>query len=144
MRYLLLALLLASADTAAETYLTVSVASYHAERHRDDGKGAYEQENLGFGLEHVLNDRWRLAAGIYRNSIRQDSGYVGVSYLPVEMWGARVGASVGMVSGYTGNLVPIFIPTVSLDGRFGFNLLVMPPYDKNPAGLGLQLKIRLP
>lgn len=144
MRYLLLVLLLASTDTAAETYLTVSVASYHAERHRDDGKGAYEQENLGFGLEHVLNDRWRLAAGIYRNSIRTDSGYVGASYLPAELWGARLGASFGVVSGYSGNLVPVIIPTVSYDGSVGFNLLVMPPYDRNPAGLGLQLKFRLP
>ena len=135
------------AKAMAEAWLTIPIASWHAEREREKGKGSYEQTNPGLGLEYVLNEKWRLGAGMYRSSIRTDAGYVGAVYLP---WNpirhTRIGASVGMVSGYEGNLIPLLIPTVVIEGkRWGVNLLVVPPTGTTGSGgVGLQLKWKLP
>ena len=86
----------------AETWLTVPIASWHLDRTREGGKGSYEQTNPGLGLEYAINDKWRLGAGLYRSSIRTDSGYFGVAYLPLQFGVIEgklsLGASIGVVS----------------------------------------------
>lgn len=143
---LLVALCLISYSVqAGETWITVPIASWHTERQRENGKGAYEQTNLGLGLEYVLSERWRLGAGIYRNSIRSDTGYVGALFAPVKWGPVRLGASVGVVSGYASNLMPVVVPTAMIEGKsVGANLLFIPAYDGQPGGVGLQIKWKLP
>jgi len=133
---------------AGDVWLTVPIASYHFDREREGGKGSYEQTNPGLGLEYVLNDRWRLGAGMYRSSIRTDAGYVGAVYLPLYLHSAnlRVGSAFGVVSGYEGNLLPLLVPTAVFEWKsFGINVLFVPPTSKaQTGGVGLQLKFRLP
>lgn len=139
------ALIEARAESKA-VFITVPIASWHAERQREKGKGMYNQENWGLGLEYAYSEKLRLGAGIYRNSLRQDTGYFGVAYFPLYLQSAnlRLGSSVGVVSGYTSNLMPIAVPTAAMEWkRFGVNALFVPPYDGNPAGVGIQIKFRL-
>ena len=139
-------LLLPTFCTAGEIYLTIPIASWHSDRQRENNKGSYEQTNPGLGLEYLINDRWRLGAGMYRSSIRTDSGYVGAAYLPLYLnaLNIRLGVSVGLVSGYEGNLLPVIVPTAMLEWkRFGVNFMLVPPYDNQPGGIGFVLKWKL-
>ena len=147
MKSLLLILgLIAPSLGYAETWLTVSLASYHF-KEREENKGSYEQTNPGLGIEHVLNDRWRLGAGTYRSSIRTDASYVGAIYIPSYLQSAywRLGLAMGVVSGYESNLTPLVVPTLMVEGKkWGANILFVPPVQKtNGGGLGFQLKWRL-
>ena len=140
---LLAALVLVSGIANAETWLVVSLASYHF-KEREGTKGSYEQTNPGLGLEHVLSDKWRLGAGTYRSSIRTDASYVGAMYIPFGWSYLKFGIALGAVSGYETNLTPLIVPTLMVEGkRFGANLLFVPPVQKaNGGGLGLQLKVK--
>ena len=143
----LAALVLFSGIANAETWITVSLASYHF-KERDSEKGSYEQTNPGLGLEYLINDRWRLGAGTYRSSIRTDASYVGAIYIPSYLrstyW--RLGLAVGVVSGYETNLSPLIVPTLMVEGkRVGMNILFVPPVQKtNGGGLGFQIKLKFP
>jgi len=146
---LILGLIVPNLGTAnAQTYLTIPIASWHADKTRDDGKGSYEQTNFGLGLEYAYTKSLRVEAGLYRNSLRTDTGYVGIIYAPFYLQSAnvRVGTSIGLVSGYEKNLIPLLVPTLMWEWKgFGVNILFIPPsnYTKS-AGAGFQLKIRLP
>ena len=117
------------------------MASYHF-KEREGKKGSYEQTNPGLGLEHVINDMWRLGAGTYRSSIRTDASYVGAIYLPLQYANWRLGVAMGAVSGYETNLTPLVVPTLMVEGKkLGLNVLFIPPVQKtNGGGLGLQVK----
>ena len=144
MRSLLLAALVCYSQIAyAETWLTVSLASYHF-KEREGNKGSYEQTNPGLGLEYVLTDKWRIGAGTYRSSIRTDASYVGALYIPLQSAYWRLGLAMGVVSGYETNLTPLVVPTLMVEGKkWGANILFVPPVQKtNGGGLGFQLKWR--
>lgn len=127
----------------AETWLTVSLASYHF-KEREGNKGSYEQTNPGLGLEYVLSDKWRIGAGTYRSSIRTDASYVGAMYTPFSWSYIKFGIALGAVSGYETNLSPLIVPTLMVEGKkLGVNLLFVPPVQKtNGGGLGIQAKWR--
>ena len=133
------------AKAMAETWLTISVASYHF-KERDSGKGSYEQTNPGLGLEHVLSDKWRFGAGTYRSSIRTDASYVGAMYTPFSWSYLKFGIAMGAVSGYEPNLIPLVIPTLMVEGKkWGANILFVPPVQKTDGGgLGFQVKFKFP
>lgn len=143
-RFLTFLLALTSYSASAESWLTMPAYSWHFSG-REDGKGSYETMNTGLGLEHVVTPSFRVAAGIYRNSVRRDSGYFGVGYLPLQLGPVRIGASAGVVSGYTSNLLPVLVPTLTIEGKqFGVNLLVVPPAEGSPSVIGVVLKFKLP
>lgn len=124
----------------AETYVTVPIASYHFDR----GQG-YNELNLGFGLERELNDRWRLGAGYFRNSNRDDSLFVGATYAPWSLYGAQFGMALGVVTGYDDRILPLAVPTAIWEthGGVGLNIVLIPPADGKPGALGFQMKWRL-
>lgn len=134
----LLLLALIAPTAAADTFVTVPLASYHLDRHR-----GYNEINLGIGIEHELNDRWRLGAGTYRNSIRRDSYYAGAVYAPLSVVGVKLGASLGVVTGY-GRPLPMLAPTLMFEGsEYGVNLLLVPPVGGKGGVIGVQVKWRL-
>ena len=124
--------------------MVVSIASYHF-KEREGNKGSFEQTNPGLGLEHVINDMWRIGAGTYRSSIRTDASYVGAMYLPLQYANWRLGLAMGVVSGYETNLSPLIVPTLMVEGKkFGANILFVPPVQKTDGGgLGFQIKLKL-
>lgn len=70
MKKLLFAMLALSINAQADTYMTTTIASYHADREAD-----YNEFNPGLG---VKNDQWIL--GAYRNSHGNPSTYAGYEF----------------------------------------------------------------
>ena len=148
------ALLLAPAAHAAEPaqwWLNLNVASRHFGSERDflpPGE-SFNESNPGIGVEVQWQPRHGLAAGYYRNSVDEDSLYALYQYTPLALGRyVRVGAMVGVVTGYPGyndgGLAPGAGLVAKIEGaRFGANLVFLPEVsDITPNTLGLQLKYR--
>ncbi|ABF12597.1 hypothetical protein Rmet_5738 (plasmid) [Cupriavidus metallidurans CH34] len=105
--------------------------------------------NLGFGAEWRFNEDTGVIAGTYVNSVRKQSTYGGVSWQPITLGATQLGAALGVIRGYPklnhGGWIPMILPTLSYAyGRFGFNLVLVPPLgDKNVGSLSLQLKFKV-
>lgn len=105
--------------------------------------------NLGFGAEWRFNEDTGIIAGTYVNSVRKQSTYGGVSWQPITLGPTQLGAALGVIRGYPKlnhcSWVPMILPTLSYAyGRFGFNLVLVPPLgDKNVGSLSLQLKFKV-
>jgi hypothetical protein len=120
--FALFLLLLPTIALGNDTWAVVSGRSYHFER---DGQLEW---NIGVGIEREVNERWRWLAGGYNNSSGDASFYAAVAYLPWRFWGARAGAILGGVTGYT-NHDPSALGglALSLDGKTqGVNVLFVP------------------
>lgn len=113
-----------------------------------DRKAGLEDFNPGLGIEYPLNPTYRLTAGIFRNSERETSRYLGLYVLPFEYRGIRFGAVVGGFDGYPrahqGGWFPALIPVVAFEGRnWGLNVAVVPALRNRVHGaVSLQLKYR--
>jgi hypothetical protein len=117
-----------------------SVASHH---YGDGSDKDYEQRNLGIGCEIEISAKTRAVAGVYRNSLRIDSTYVGFVHTPWKFGLVRLGAAAILVSGYQVEPVKAIFPVASIEGRhFGANFLIVPPTSSNVGAIGLQLKAR--
>ena len=128
------------------------LGSYHIHPDRH-----FEDFNPGIGAECGFRPEWAAAAGYFRNSLLRPSFYGGVIYAPESLhWGAaRLGAMGGVISGYNYGRFGvgenhrtglILTPTVILErGRFGANVIVVPPIsaDHLPLTIGLQARFRL-
>lgn len=131
----------------AETWLTVSAASWHTARATESGSDL-NGVNPGIGIEQAVEEGLRWAAGVYRNSYRRPSAYLAAAWLPLRVAGVRVGVSAGAVSGYPyygGGFGPFAAALVAVEGpRFGANLVLLPPAgEKSHGAVALQLKWRL-
>jgi hypothetical protein len=128
-------------ETKPQTWGVATIASYHANR-----EVKHNERNWGLGLEHDLNDKWRFAAGGYRNSYWRDSVYVGALWLPAQSGNYKFGVLLGAVTGYdhvVGPFAPTVLPTLMYEGKqWGANLGVMPSPARGVGVLGLQLKWR--
>ena len=131
-------------ECAAGSWIVASVASHHFDdaRPRD-----YEQRNWGLGFEHELTRTVRATAGFYRNSIRNESLYVGAVWAPISFGVARLGLAAELVSGYetakSREPVKALFPVLAFEWRtFGLNIPFVPPTDSNVGAVALQVKVR--
>ena len=135
-----------------EWWIDVNVASYHFES-ADDYLGPgehFNQRNYGAGIEAQWQPRHGASVGYFRNSVHEDSWYALYHYTPLALGRhVRVGAMVGLVSGYPGyndgNAAPAGALVAKVEyRRVGANLIFLPHVPgSTPATLGLQLKFRL-
>lgn len=90
--------------------LIVHVASYHANR-----EAAYNERNPGLGLRlRKPNGDWALAMGLYRNSLRHDTVYLGATYDIAKAGPMTFRALGGVVTGYRIALAPVVTPEIVL------------------------------
>jgi hypothetical protein len=141
-RSLLAVLLLASLPAWGETWIVGTVASWHYSSDKE-----YEQQNWGAGIEQSLFGNVRAVGGMYRNSNRRDSLYVGLAWSPLHYGNLRLGTAALLVSGYETakdpELVKAIFPVISWEGeKFGINIPVIPSTSKNAGAIGLQIKVR--
>lgn len=54
------------------------------------------EHNRGFGLEYRLRKDVNLTTGIFNNSLRKDTAYVGVQYTPYRVFGLHTGVVVAI------------------------------------------------
>lgn len=135
-----------------EWWVDVNVASHHFER-ADEFLGPgehFNQNNYGAGVEVQWQPRHAVSVGYYRNSVYEDSGYALYHYTPVQLGRhVRLGAMVGLVSGYPGYNDGKPGPAAALVAkveyrRVGMNLIYLPRVPgSTPDTLGLQLKFRV-
>jgi len=76
-------------------WLNVGGFSRHFNRTPD-----YNESNFGFGVEYRSSPEISYMAGNYRNSHRKNTTYAAVNWQPLSLGPIRVGAAVGVMSGY--------------------------------------------
>jgi hypothetical protein len=116
---------------ATDDWLVVVVGS----RHRQQG---YNEHNWGLGIEHGVNDRWRVIGGTYRNSFYRQTLYAGAVYMPLRSGDWRIGGTAMLATGYDRRF-PVFVfPVVSYEQKeWGINFGPI-----LPMVVGVQLKFR--
>lgn len=127
---------------AGEAWLVGTVASYHIGTEKK-----YEQQNWGLGIEQRMTETFAVTGGMYRNSNRRDSLYVGVAWMPIRYGWVSAGAAALLVSGYetakNPELVKAVLPVVSVERKgYGINVPFVPKTKDNSGAIGLQLKVR--
>ena len=104
--------------------------------------------NHGLGVEVSITDTYSLTAGVFENSDRATSHYVGLYIMPFDIGPFKAGAVVGGFNGYPnanhGGWFPAIIPVVALEGRqLGLNVSFVPTVqDKLHGAISFQLKYR--
>jgi len=149
MRKLLLVLAAASLLPTAHaidlerTWVNPGFYSYHFERDKN-----LKNTNTGLGIEVPFNDTYSLTAGVFANSDRATSHYVGVYVMPFDIGPFKAGAVVGGFNGYPnanhGGWFPAIIPVVAIEGpQLGLNVSFVPTVqDKLHGAISFQLKYR--
>jgi len=117
--------------------------SYHFERDKH-----LNNVNTGLGIELPLTEDYSVTAGVFENSDRATSHYLGLYVMPFQLGPFKAGAVVGGFNGYPnanhGGWFPAVIPVVALEGRqLGLNVSFVPTVqDKLHGAISFQLKYR--
>jgi len=142
-------------DARAGTLWIASGFLSHHTSHRREPRRGWNETNTGLGLEYDVDERWRLAAGLYENSVYRTSRYMQAVWTPeASHWqhgSTRItlGAAVGLVDGYPrmnhGGWVPTLLPVASVEaGRIGLNLSYIPSLVGQASGaVAIQAKLLL-
>ena len=146
MKQLLLALIVASAAPAAlaDVWINPGFYSHHFDKSKD-----LNNNNHGFGVEATISNTYSLTAGVFENSDRQTSHYVGAYVMPFQRGAFKAGAAVGAFDGYPkmreGGWFPAVVPTMAIEGRrVGLNVFLIPKIgDKVNSALSFQVKFNI-
>jgi len=133
----------AQAVDLASTWVNPGFYSFHFERDKN-----LNNANLGLGIEVPLSNTYSFTAGVFENSNRATSHYVGLYVMPFEIGPFKAGAVVGGFNGYPnanqGGWFPALIPVIALEGRqLGLNVSFVPTVqDQLHGAISFQLKYR--
>ena len=146
MKKLLLALIVAGAAPAALAEVWVNPGFYS---HHFDKSKNLNNSNHGLGVEATINHTYSLTAGVFENSDRQTSHYIGAYVMPFQRGALKAGAAVGVFDGYPkmreGGWFPAIVPTMAIEGkRLGLNISYTPKIgDKVNSALSFQVKFNI-
>jgi len=132
-------------------WVDAMIGSHHVNPDKD-----FKEFNPGIGVECWIAPEWALTAGYFRNSLSKPSIYGGGVWAPEFLhWGfIRLAAMGGLISGYEFDRLgfghdhtvgPVLAPLVMAEyGRFGANIILIPPIPSSdlPLTFGLQLRLR--
>lgn len=116
---------------AAENSMAVTVPVFT--RHFPSSSPDLNEHNHGFGLEYTLKKDIAVTTGLFNNSLRKDTFYVGVIYSPFRVLGLHTGLVIGLdLSGGYKTVNP-FNPIIGAlhfatgkEYPVGFNIDVLP------------------
>ena len=146
MKTLVLALALVAAVPAALADIWVNPGFYS---HHFDTSKNLNNNNPGFGIEATITNTYSLTAGVFQNSDRATSHYLGAYVMPFKVGSVKAGAAVGAFDGYPkmrdGGWFPAIVPTMAIEGRrVGLNISYTPKIgDKVNSVLSFQVKFNL-
>ncbi len=128
MKQLLLAMAIVAAAPAALADIWINPGFYS---HHFDKSKNLNDNNRGFGVETSINNTYSLTAGVFENSNRATSHYIGAYVMPFQRGSFKAGAAVGGFDGYPnmreGGWFPAIVPTVAIEGRrVGLNISYTP------------------
>ncbi|MBP2654658.1 MAG: hypothetical protein H6Q73_2227 [Firmicutes bacterium] len=116
---------------AAENSMAVSVPVFT--RHFPSSSSDLNEHNHGVGLEYILRKDVAVTAGVFNNSLRKDTAYVGVIYTPFRVVGLHTGIVLGFdLSGGYNSINPVKPIIGALHfatgngSPIGFNIDVLP------------------
>ncbi len=146
MKKLLLALAVVAAAPAAlaDIWINPGFYSHHFDKSKD-----LNDNNRGFGVEASINNTYSLTAGVFENSNRETSHYIGAYVMPFQRGSFKAGAAVGAFDGYPnmrdGGWFPAIVPAMSIEGRrLGLNISYTPRIDdKVNSALSFQVKFNI-
>ncbi len=146
MKKLLFALIVAGAAPAAlaEVWVNPGFYSHHFDKSKD-----LNNNNTGFGVEATISNTYSLTAGVFENSNRETSHYIGAYVMPFQRGAFKAGAAVGAFDGYPkmreGGWFPAIVPTMAIEGRrVGLNVFLIPKIgDKVNSALAFQVKFNI-
>lgn len=106
-------------------YLNINLSAHHWSR-ADAIKYDFNEINPGLGIEYEKDNR-RLMLGTYKNSIRRDSNYILIGYMPMHLENLSMGIAGGAVTGYFQSVMPVggLLATYQ-HNRIGVNVLMVP------------------
>lgn len=61
-----------------------------------DNSDILREHNHGLGLEHIVRKDVAVTTGLFNNTLRKDTFYVGVAYTPLRVIGLHTGVVVGL------------------------------------------------
>ena len=146
MKKLFLALAVAVAAPAAMADIWINPGFYS---HHFDTSKNLNNNNHGFGIEATVSKTYSLTAGVFENSDRQTSHYIGAYVMPFQMGALKAGVAVGAFNGYPkmhdGGWFPAAIPTMAIEGgRLGLNINYTPKIgDRVNSALSFQVKFNI-
>ncbi len=126
-----------------QAWINPGFYSYHLQRDKD-----LNNVNTGLGVELPLTDTYSVTAGVFDNSDRATSHYMGLYAMPYRLGPFKAGVVMGAFNGYPkafdGGWFPAVIPVVSMEGRqLGLNVSFVPTVgDKLHGAVTFQLKYR--
>ncbi len=146
MKKLLLALAIVAAAPAAlaDIWINPGFYSHHFDKSKD-----LNDNNRGFGVEATISKTYSLTAGVFENSDRQTSHYIGAYVMPYQVGALKAGAAVGAFDGYPnmrdGGWFLAVVPTIAIEGRrIGLNISYIPKIgDKVNSALSFQVKFNI-
>jgi hypothetical protein len=133
----------AQAVDLARTWVNPGFYSFHFERDKN-----LNNVNTGLGIEVPLSNTYAFTAGVFENSNRATSHYVGLYVMPFDIGPFKAGAVVGGFNGYPnanqGGWFPALIPVIALEGQqLGMNVSFVPTVQNQLHGaISFQLKYR--
>jgi hypothetical protein len=143
-----LLLVLAFATTAPAVWADVWINPGFYSHHFDTSKNL-NNNNHGLGIEATITKTYSLTAGVFENSDRHTSHYLGAYVMPFQVGAFKAGAAVGAFDGYPkmreGGWFPALVPTMAIEGRrLGLNISYTPKIgDKVNSALSFQVKFNL-
>ena len=146
MKKLVLALTVMAAVPAAWADIWINPGFYS---HHFDTSKNLNNNNHGFGVEATITDMYSLTAGVFENSDRATSHYVGAYVMPFRVGALKAGAAVGVFDGYPkmheGGWFPAVVPTMAIEGRrVGLNISFIPKVgDRVNSALSFQVKFNI-
>ena len=146
MKQLLLALTIMVAAPAALADIWINPGFYS---HHFDKEKNLNNNNRGLGIEASINSTYSLTAGVFENSDRETSHYIGAYVMPFQRGAFKAGAAVGAFNGYPkmheGGWFPAVIPSMAIEGRrVGLNVFLIPKIgDKVNSALSFQVKFNI-
>lgn len=110
----------------------------------------FNEKNTGLGFEYHKSNEMAFVAGRYRNSDDDMSNYLGVTYEPIDLFGAKAGVTASLLTGYkkfySGKVIFALAPSMTYEfKRVGVNFLFMPGYCRGQWGgvFAAQLKLNI-
>jgi len=129
--------------SASELWVNVGGLSKHFE---DNGRNEVHQ---GLGVEYRMSSELSAMVGYHKNSLDLRTTYAAVNYQPLNIGPLKIGASVGVMTGYpqknNGGGFFAAIPLITYEGdKFGANFGVIPdiPNQHVEGAVVLQLKFK--
>lgn len=135
----------AEAQEVEQSSLWINTGGF-SKHFEDNGRN---ETNLGLGAEYRFRDDLSVMAGYHKNSLNLRTAYAAVNYQPLEIGPLKVGASIGVMTGYPqknkGGGFFAALPMITYEGKtFGANFGVIPniPSQHVEGAFVLQLKFK--